>query len=82
MENSKHLKMLCFPIHFTEEDLTHCSNCIDLVEYLLDPDTDGELRCITTLDLVYLSGLLSRECQIMREVIESSEDSDYVIQHS
>lgn len=76
MEN---LKIIRVPIRFTKEDFSHCVSCIDFVEYLLNPDTDGEPLSISSGDVIYLARLLFRECQIMREVIEVSEDSDNVI---
>lgn len=76
MSNSKIIRA---PISFTREDFSHCISCIDFVEYLLNPCTDGDSLSISLDDVIYLSRLLCRECQIMREVIEASEGSDYVI---
>ena len=73
MENSKIIRA---PIRFTKEDFSHCISCIDFLEYLLNPDTDGDSLSISLGDVIYLSRLLCRECQIMREVIEASEGSD------
>lgn len=76
MEKSKIIRA---PVRFTREDFLHCISCIDFVEYLINPDTDGDSLSISLCDVLYLSRLLCRECQIMREVIEASEDSDYDI---
>ena len=69
-------KIIRLPLRFTFEDYLHCSNCIDIVEYLLSPDTDGELFHITYDDVEYLARLLYREFNMMGEVIEASEGSD------
>lgn len=79
MKNSKNPKIVRFPMSVTEEDLSHCSNCIDMVENFLDPSTDGESLSVTSSDIVYLARLLCREYQIMREVIKSTEGSDDVV---
>ena len=42
MENSKHSKILRFPIRFTEDDVEHCYKCLVFSEYLLDSDTDSD----------------------------------------
>lgn len=76
MSNSKIIRA---PISFTKEDFSHCANCIDIVEYLLSPNTDGESLYITPDDIEYLARLLYREYNMMREVLESSEGPDYVI---
>ena len=67
------------PIFFTESDYLHCSNCIDLVEYLLSPSTDGESLYITPDDIEFLARLVYRAYNIMGDVIEASEGPDYVI---
>lgn len=69
-------KIIRLPLRFTFEDYSHCSNCIDIVEYLLSPDTDGESFHITYDDVEYLARLLYREFNMMGEVIEASEGSD------
>ena len=73
MSNSKIIRA---PVGFTLEDYSHCSNCIDMVEYFLCPDTDGQSIHITIDDIEYLARLLYREYNIMGEVIEVSEGSD------
>ena len=73
MENSKIIRA---PVRFTFEDYSHCSNCIDIVEYLLSPDTDCESLHIMLDDIEYLARLLYREFNIMSEVIEASGGSD------
>ena len=69
-------KIIRLPLRFTFEDYSHCSNCIDIVEYLLSPDTDGESFHITYDDVEYLARLLYREFNIMSEVIEATGGSD------
>lgn len=76
MENSNIIRA---PIRFSKEDFLHCSNCIDIVEYLLDPHTDGDSLSVTFDDIKYLSRLLYLVYNIMGEVIEASEGSDDVI---
>lgn len=76
MSNSKIIRA---PISFTEEDVSHCANCIGIVEYLLSPNTDGESLYITPDDIEYLARLLYREYNIMGEVLEASGGSDNVI---
>lgn len=76
MSNSKIIRA---PVSFTDEDYSHCSNCIDMVEYFLSPDTDGQSVHITLDDIEYLARLLYREYNIMGEVLEASEGPDYVI---
>lgn len=73
MSNSKIIRA---PIRFTFEDYSHCSNCIDMVEYFLSPDTDEQSLYVTLDDMEYLARLLYREFNIMGKVIESSEGSD------
>ncbi len=72
-------KIIRAPLRFTLEDYSHCSNCIDMVEYFLNPDTDGQSVHVTLDDMEYLARLLYREFNIMGEVIEASEGPDYVI---
>ena len=78
MENSKHSKILRFPIRFTEDDVEHCYKCLVFSEYLLDSDTDSDSFPLTLNDVRYLSRLLYREYHLMRDVIDvsPSEDSD------
>lgn len=76
MSNSKIIRA---PVSFTDEDYSHCANCIDIVEYLLSPSTDGESLYVTPDDIEYLARLLYRSYNIMGEVIEASEGPDYVI---
>lgn len=73
MENSKIIRL---PLCFTLEDYSHCSNCIDMVEYFLSPDTDGQSVHVTLDDIEYLARVLYRDYNIMGEVIEASEGSD------
>lgn len=73
MENSVFIRA---PTSFTMEDVSHCISCIDFVDYLLNPDTDGDSLSISLGDVIYLSHLLCRVCQIMCEVIEASEGLD------
>lgn len=63
-------------ISFTKEDVSHCSNCIYIVEHLLSPNTDCESLYIKPDDIEYLAQLLYREYHLMRYVIEATEDSD------
>lgn len=76
MSNSRIIRA---PVSFTDEDYSHCANCIDIVEYLLSPSTDGESLYVTPDDIEYLARLLYRSYNIMGEVIEASEGPDYVI---
>lgn len=76
MSNSKIIRA---PISFTKEDVSHCANCIDTVEYLLSPNTDGESLFITSDDIEYLARLLYREYSMMGEVLEASEGPNYVL---
>lgn len=73
MENSNVIRA---PICFTESDYSHCANCIDIVEYLLSPNTDGESIQVSSEDIEYLARLLYLVYNIMGEVIEASEGSD------
>ena len=72
-------KIIRAPVRFTSEDYSHCSNCIDMVEYFLSPDTDGQSVHVTLDDIEFLARLLYREFNLMGEVIGASEGSDYVI---
>lgn len=76
MENSNVIRA---PICFTELDYLHCANCIDIVEYLLSPNTDGESLNVSSDDIEYLARLLYLVYNIMGEAIEASEGSDNVI---
>ena len=72
-------KIVRSPVSFTDEDYLHCLNCIDLVEYLLSPSTDGESLYITPDDIEFLARLVYRAYNIMGDVIEVSEGPVYVI---
>lgn len=72
-------KIVRAPVSFTDEDYLHCANCIDIVEYLLSPNTDGESFYVTPDDIEFLARLLYRSYNIMGEVIEASEGPYYVI---
>lgn len=72
-------KVIRAPVCFTDEDYSHCANCIDIVEYLLSPNTNGDSLYVTTDDIEYLARLLYRAYNIMGEVIEASGGSDDVI---
>lgn len=76
MSNSKIVRA---PVSFTDEDYLHCGNCIDIVEYLLSPNTDGESLYVNPDDIEYLARLLYRAYNIMGEVLEASGGSDNVI---
>lgn len=76
MSNSKIIRA---PVSFTDEDYLHCSNCIDLVEYLLSPTTYGESLYITPDDIEFLARLVYHAYNIMGDVIEVSEGPDCVI---
>ena len=73
MENSDIIRA---PICFTEKDYLHCSNCIDIVEYLLSPNTDGESFHVSSEDIEFLARVLYLVYNIMGEAIEASEGSD------
>lgn len=72
-------KIVRAPVSFTDEAYSHCANCIDIVEYLLSPNTNGESLYVTPDDIEFLARLLYRAYNIMGEVIEASEGPDYVI---
>lgn len=72
-------KIIRASVSFTDEDYLHCSNCIDLVEYLLSPSTDGESLYITPDDIEFLARLVYRAYNIIGDVIEASEGPEYVI---
>lgn len=72
-------KIVRAPVSFTDEDYAHCANCIDIVEYLLSPNTNGDSFYVTPDDIEFLARLLYRAYNIMGEVIEASEGPDYVI---
>lgn len=76
MENSNVIRA---PICFTEKDYNHCASCIDIVEYLLSPNTDGETFYVAPDDIEFLARLLYLVYNIMGEVIEASEGSDNYI---
>lgn len=76
MSNSKIIRV---PFSFTDDDYSHCGNCIDMVEYFLSPNTDGEKFDVSSDDIEFLARLLYCVYNIMGDVIESSEGPDYVI---
>lgn len=76
MSNSKVVRA---PVCFTDDDYSHCANCIDIVEYLLNPNTDVDSLYVTSDDIEFLARLVYRAFNIMGDVIESSEGPDYVI---
>lgn len=76
MKKSKIIRM---PISFTSDDFLHCLNCMQFVDYLLDESTDGMPKHVHYEDIEYLEKLLSREYEIMREVMEDSGGDDNVI---
>lgn len=76
MKKSKIIRM---PMSFTSDDFSHCVNCMQFVDYLLDESTDGVPKSVHYRDIQYLETLLFREYNIMREVIEvSGGDNDVV----
>lgn len=79
MKNSKEPKIVRFPRSFTKEDFEHCVNCIHIVNYFLDKDTDGEPFTVQSEDIEYLGRLLCREYQTMCEVLKASGGSNNVI---
>lgn len=76
MKKSKIIRM---PISFTSDDFSHCGNCMQFVDYLLDESTDGMPRTVHYEDVQYLEKLLFREFGIMLEVMEASGGDDNVI---
>lgn len=79
MKDPKNSKIVHFPMSFTKEDFTHCCNCMSLVNYFFDKDTDGEPFTVQLEDFEYLERLLYREYMMMRTVIEASGGPDNVI---
>lgn len=75
----KKSKITRLPISFTSDDFSHCSNCMQFVDYLLDESMDGIPNHVHYGDIVYLERLLFREYNIMREVMESSGGDDDVV---
>lgn len=73
MENEKILR---FPVSFTKEDVEHCLNCIKLVDFFLDDETDGQPYEFNLDDIEFLERLLLRHYNAMRAVIEASRGSD------
>lgn len=73
MSNSKILRA---PVSFTDEDYSRCANCIDIVEYLLGPNVEGDSLTVSLDDIEFLARVLYRLYNIMGEVIEASEGSD------
>lgn len=76
MKTSKIIRM---PMSFTSVDFSHCVNCLQFVDYLLDESTDGMPNSVYYKDIEYLEKLLFREYEIMREVMEASGGDDNVI---
>lgn len=72
-------KIICMPMSFTSVDFSHCVNCLQFVDYLLDESTDGMPNSVHYKDIEYLEKLLFREYEIMREVMEASGGDDNVI---
>lgn len=75
MKTSKIIRM---PMSFTSDDFSHCVNCMQFVDYLLDESTDGIPKSVHYDDIQYLEKLLFREYGIMCEVMESSGGDDVV----
>lgn len=76
MKKSKIIRM---PISFTSDDFSHCVNCMQFVDYLLDEFTDGMPKSVHYGDIQYLETLLFRAYNIMREVIEASGGDNDVV---
>lgn len=76
MKTSKIIRM---PISFTSDDFSHCVNCMQFVDYLLDESTDEMPKSVHYDDIEYLEKLLFREHGIMCEVMESSGGDDDVV---
>lgn len=76
MKKSKIIRM---PMSFTSDDFSHCVNCMQFVDFLLDESTDGMPSTVHYGDIQYLETLLFREYNIMREVMEASGGGDDVV---
>lgn len=76
MKKSKIIRM---PMSFTSDDFSHCVNCMQFVDYLLDESTDGMPKSVHYGDIHYLETLLFREFNIMREVMEASGGDNDVV---
>lgn len=75
----KKLKTIRMPMSFTSGDFSHCVNCMQFVDFLLDESTDGTYDSVHLGDIQYLEKLLFREYGIMREVMEASGGDDDVV---
>lgn len=75
MKTSKIIRM---PMSFTSDDFSHCVNCMQFVDFLLDESTDGMPNTVHYEDIQYLEKLLFREYGIMCEVMEASGGDDVV----
>lgn len=72
----KESKTICLSISFTDEDILHCISCINAVRYLLDSESYDESFSISFDDIKYLASLLSREYNLMLNVVQASEGLD------
>ena len=75
----KKSKTICYSTSFTSVDFSHCLNCMQFVDFLLDDCTDGLPGSVRRADLHYLEKLLLREYNIMCEVLEVSGGNDDVV---
>lgn len=64
---------------FTPDDFSHCANCMQFVDFLLDNSTNGVSISLCYNDILYLRELLRRDYDIMRRVIEDLEGDDDVV---
>lgn len=75
----KKSKTIRYSTSFTSVDFSHCLNCMQFVDFLLDDCKDGLPGSVRRADLLYLEKLLLREYDIMCEVLEVSGGNDNVI---
>lgn len=75
----KKSKTIRYSTSFTSSDFSHCLNCMQFVDFLLDDCTDSFLGSVRLADLHFLEKLLLREYDIMREVLEVSGGDDDVV---
>ena len=75
----KKSKTIRYSTSFTSLDFTHCFNCLQFVDFLLDDSTDCIPGSVRYADIQYLEKLLLREYDIMREVLEVSGGDDDVV---
>lgn len=68
----KESKINRMPTSFTPDDFSHCANCMQFFDFLLD-------KSLCYNDILYLRELLRRDYDIMRRVIEDLENDDYVV---